>query len=41
MMFSTKVMTVITLLSVLFLFGVVMLQGLEFNYYAADPSLWP
>lgn len=40
-MFSTKAMSVITLLSILLMVGVVVLQYMEFAYYGEMPSLWP
>lgn len=40
-MFSTKGLSIMTLVAVLLLIAVVALQVLEINYYAAPSSLWP
>jgi len=40
-MFSTKGLTGMILVAVIFFVAVVTLQALELNYYATLPSIWP
>jgi preprotein translocase subunit SecG len=40
-MLSSKLLTILSLVACLCMVGVLLLQGLEFAYYGAEPSLWP
>ncbi len=40
-MFSSKLLTIIALLAVVFFAALITLQALELMYYDAAPSLWP
>lgn len=40
-MFSSKVMSILALVAVIFFIALIVLQFLELSYFSAAPSVWP